>query len=168
MSGGFLRFMLGKIVLVLAIDWFFLYLWYMKKVTLSELVAHMRSGDHLFHQFNYEVFNSYIRGLGEARTVQGVSYCGTSGCAAGNLPALDSDFRFQAGGALVYKGDVVTPEVLAEYFGISEAAVDHLFYPMCQITSKFGGQLLTARASLDEVLDNFDQFLELYPNGDLV
>lgn len=141
----------------------------MKKVTLQELVAHMRRPeDHLFPEFNFGIFNSYIRGGEQPPTVNGVNHCGTSGCIAGNLPALHPDFRFKKSGVLYYKNTEVNVDVLSEYFGISDEAADHLFYPICQRPSRFGGQMLDRTASLEQVLNNFDAFLECYPNGDLV
>jgi len=98
------------------------------KKRLLKLYEYMRQPQSkLAHKkFNFDVFNSLL-GTTEDNP------CGTMGCMAGELPAIDprnwcwveSDIR-RKGGIAIIQTD------LKEYFGLDYFEVRHLFYPSYQ------------------------------------
>jgi hypothetical protein len=123
------------------------------KVTLQELAAYLRLPQYLLlhDEFSMSRYNDgpYIDSE--------VRYCKSKGCAAGELPALDPDFTFIRGDSgMRYKGKMITPLVLADYFGITEDQAARIFYTDVQHCDA----VLPSDTTKEQVADEIDKVLQ--------
>lgn len=126
-------------------------------ITLSQLADHLEKGELLHKQFDFSDYNSKTPEIGHT-----FPHCGTSGCAIGELPALDSRFKFHIDGFMSFNGRAMSPSIVADYFELSEEAASHLFYPDEQQPEVFGGDYLKSNATIDDVIGNIRAFLDFF------
>ena len=135
---------------------------------LKMLLQHLETGEMLHKNFDFSAYNKNVKG-----EVNGIANCGTSGCALGEMPILDSDFTFNRGRALYFKNNYVyfiTDNNLKEhaellkYFNLNKDEFNHLFYPIKQNVELYGGQLLKSSATKSEVINNIKEFLKIKQN----
>ena len=133
------------------------------KVTLQDLLEHCESGNRIHEEFNFGTFNSEFPSTKIMENENDIiPNCGTGGCLAGELPAIDKDFRFDSNSVIWYKARRgVSISLLADYFGIQRTDAAHIFFPKCQEPKRFGGVMVTYYATLEEVLSNLRIYLAL-------
>jgi hypothetical protein len=136
------------------------------KVTLEILLNHLENGELIHKNFDIADFNfDNEEEEQQYKTIQGVHNCGSTGCAIGEMPRLDSDWYFNYfDGCLIYQNtDTKTniKMIIAEYFGIEKSAASHLFFSASQDVVKYGGMKLSYNASLKNVIFNMKEFLKL-------
>lgn len=158
-----------------------------KKELLEKIATRLEEGDFIA-EFSFSFFNR--RGFGDdapgLSTVNKdgklIQNCGTMQCAAGQLPSLTDEAYFDDNGDLmlvvngkhcnakeaytsrevgVMEGNIKIKSGLAWFFGISEDACQHLFYPMGQEPENFGGKCLSDYAKAEDVAYNIREFLKL-------
>jgi len=133
----------------------------MKKVTLEMLADHLMTGDLIHKEFDFNIYNSALR-LENSR----IAYCGTAGCAIGELPALSDDFYFTNTGRLACNSMPVAAKhettigLISKYFKIPEKTARHLFVPLEQDINQFGGKKLDTDATKEEVAENIYAYLK--------
>jgi len=136
-----------------------------KKIKVSrlrKLAKHLR-GTHLAHKkFN---FLDYARG----KINKSGNYCGSSGCAIGEFPAVwPNEWRWEPELTgyfirVVHKSQKIKNiswYVIADFFSITERQAKHLFFPDAQNIEKFGGRELGNGATAKNVANNIDAFIE--------
>lgn len=128
---------------------------------LLKLADHLESGNRRHATFDIEMICS-------GETLPDGSYCGTAGCALGELPAcFPGSFyyhRYQNRIWVVkFVGDTTPwPSVFssaAVFFGISNEAVSHLFQPGAQVPSVYGGNFLSKAATAKQVAEHIRDFV---------
>lgn len=128
-------------------------------ITLSQLADYLEKGKFIHSNFDFSTRNSYPA---LAIPHKFIPNCGTSGCAMGELPALDSRFTFEKWGSMLFIGKPTNVTTTAKYFGVSDIVIHHLFYPESQNVAKFGGYVLDDFATKEEVLYNLREYLKIY------
>ncbi len=124
---------------------------------LLKLADHLESKNRHHKRFNFSILTSG-KWIGE-------TYCGTSGCAMGELPIVfPFHFKFENRyiPTVVYipsPWNFITIGV-ARFFGINSCQVKHLFYPNSQLTDAFGGARLGEHASAKQVAKNIRAFVK--------
>ncbi len=131
-----------------------------QNVTLHQLLDHLENGQRIHEKFDISWYNSNQSRNKESRFLN----FGTSGCAIGEMPALDSRFRFNMNYSLVFNEEPVNSKLISQYFGISNSETWHLFYPHSQNIGLFGGKYLEDNATIEEVIDNLKEFLAKQKN----
>lgn len=127
---------------------------------LAALADHLETAETLkVGTFYFGTFYSTTAELGEDADEllrrDGFHVCGTAGCAIGEAAALwPEHFKIQNWGYPAYESDAKT------FFGITAIETDHLFFPGCQDTDKYGGKVLFSFATRYEVAANIRAFLE--------
>jgi hypothetical protein len=136
---------------------------------LEKLAKHLEKGKLGHEFFNFAVLNDCVYDNDNA-PIRG---CGTVGCAMGECPVLfrkhwkfseNEAFgmfspRLRKGSKHSVNGDTAT------FFGISIAAVCHLFHPNEQATGFFGGENLQEDATKKQVASNIRAFVKLAKRG---
>lgn len=141
---------------------------------LAKLADHLEKGQLGHVKFDFSLVHENGARLTTKQRKEG--FCGTAGCAMGELPVLfprkwkfaDNDYgepsvRMREGECpridIIYKSDVT------EFFGISESKTAHLFYPGCQhhkwcskSLNKMGG--LSDKATRKQVAANIRYFIK--------
>lgn len=127
---------------------------------LNKLADHLITGKLAHKEFAYGMFNEH---KGDA------TRCGTRGCALGELPALYSSWKwigcFESSfyGTVEYTDEngkkYLDFEGAMKFFNLSIEQIMHLFMPLGQITSTFGGEVLNGNATAEEVGNNIKQFI---------
>lgn len=125
-------------------------------ITLSQLADHLEKGELVHDVFDFRAFN----GLPLKQDSKHFN-CGTSGCAMGEMPALDSRFSFNHLGNLCFCEHKVVSKTIADYFRIEDLAAIHLFFPYQQEPEKYGGKRLKYEATKKEVIANIRAFIEI-------
>lgn len=153
------------------------------KKRLLKLATHLEKGKLIHEKFNFAEFNvstdevkkrvwdEYYELSYEERkkTAYPDSYiidvkpysCGTSGCALGEMPAVDKkNWNFNKTAMPHLKGTHLGAfESAADYFGLPEGATDHLFAPYSQRKKDFGGRRLGKDAKPAQVAANIRAFI---------
>lgn len=128
----------------------------MKNITLEELLEHLENGKMLHSKFNIEKYNI----TDELEKDSPVEFCGTAGCAFGEMPALDKRFSFSSTGRLIFEDDTVEAWTIGRYFNINVDVAFHLFFSNNQDCSLYGGKELTKEATKEDVIYNIKEFLK--------
>ncbi len=133
-----------------------------------KLVEHNRKPANRLHaHWAFDTFNAEEQEAplvtGRAPDGRAVPNCGTEGCVAGELPAIDPAWYFDCHGNLLYDNFTrYSPRMaMAEYFGLDDREVSLLFYPRGSFSSV--GDALPADSPLDDVLDHIQKFLDQHP-----
>lgn len=146
---------------------------------LQKLADHLRRGKLGHLKFDFSCINSDDPQMELKEGKVTVRPCGTSGCAMGELPILfPKDWEYPEPEVLGIDSDgyvevdlPAEPEPLfethgngleesvAEFFGISLGAANHLFYPHHQDTEQFGGVELDGKATKLQVAKNIEAFI---------
>lgn len=118
---------------------------------LQTLLDHMRSGNRFHETFDFSYFYTELS-------------CGTAGCMAGELPTIWPDhWNFDHNGfSTIHLKEYViggTPSQLSAWFSITTKMVDHLFYQDSQSIELYGGEVLTAQSTLEQVTNNLKLFI---------
>ena len=131
---------------------------------LKMLLQHLETGKMLHENFNFNMFNNINIKKSKIRNVLN---CGTCGCALGEMPILDKDFKFDAKGNLKFKKQLISfyfCENVLEYFELAFIEFIHLFYPNQQKTDWYGGKDLSKISTKSEVINNIKEFLKIKEN----
>lgn len=151
---------------------------------LRQLAEHLLNGKTGHKHFDFSLFNNNIENI-----------CGTSGCAAGELPILFPDkwefihgmkiklISYEKETTQIEKQDVIWKQ-LSDFFNITEEMSLHLFCPSepCddfldeddgwytkhQNTDLWGGQLLVDDATKEEVVKNIIEFCDKADAGEIL
>jgi len=131
---------------------------------LRKLAKHL-CGTHLAHRM------FYFDRLASGKMDENGNYCGSVGCALGEIPAvwpkewkweknrcgdLFSIIHKSHGGAGVAK----LWGAVTKFFSITEDQAYHLFNPRKQMPQQFGGKELDEYASVEQVVDNIGAFIK--------
>jgi len=133
---------------------------------LRRLAKHLRSEHRVHKEFSFSSL-----AIGE---IKKGNYCGSSGCAVGELPAVwpkewswkqNNCYRDDMFG-VVHKSqneiEDTDSSVIADFFSITIRQVQHLFYPYLQDIKRFGGWELGSGATAWQVAANIDAFIEKF------
>lgn len=147
---------------------------------LQKLANHLRRGKLGHPVFDFSCING---GVGQCevdpKTLKvAAKPCGTNGCAMGELPIVfpkdwaypDPDIDYTDGVLNItvaqtpeyIRGDTPRHEFsqeVANFFGISQDAVDHLFYPDAQDPRTYGGKHLKSNATRLQVAKQIEAFI---------
>ncbi len=119
----------------------------------------------LHPEFDFQFFNWSREGLTTVMLSDGrkVPNCGTLGCLAGELPAVDPAWHFDSTGDLYWGSEPPhgVSSQLCAYFGLHPYEVDGVFVPGRQ--SDIGRPNLWGDTTVDQVLANARAFLEANP-----
>lgn len=133
---------------------------------LNKLLKHMEKENLSVDRFDFSVYRGYSPN------------CGTSGCMAGELPAIYPGYWSwhtyiynKANPKLVLKCPDYRPsksitELLSVFFNIPQSAAEHLFVPNCQMPDIYGGSDLSLEASKEQVTENLRQFIKWAKNAE--
>jgi hypothetical protein len=136
----------------------------MKKLHLNrlkKLAAHLRRGKLGHKKFDFARYNSNLD-----RTTHR-NLCGTNGCAIGECPIVfPRQWKFSCSGPVLRGGqplaDIfgISPKLSTlEFFKLNEAEQNHLFNPNGQIPESYGGKMLGAEATRNQVARNIEIFI---------
>jgi hypothetical protein len=127
---------------------------------LKKLEHHLRNGKlgHIFFDFTQFNWGNEV-----------VNQCGTSGCAAGELPILfPNEWKFYDNNIYLKNKSIgITKSDVCSFFGIGFEMFRHLFLPMLQHKKLFGGKILYNKATKEEVADNMAIFIEKVEKGEI-
>jgi hypothetical protein len=133
-----------------------------QNITLQQLLDHLENGERMHKKFDFTGFNIY------PKIESKYPNCGTAGCAIGEMPALDSRWRFNPespmNGGMIFNLESVNCRFIAEYFGIDIEEAWHLFFPHSQEPHLYGGKHLDNYATIEEVIFNLKEFLKRQNN----
>ena len=127
---------------------------------LKKLADHLDHGDLGHKKFDFGNYNATEYDLKPEPYK-----CGTSGCAIGECPfVFPKAWKFGASSIPTteeFKDDTFCASNSARaFFRIDSDECDHLFYPNCQDTIRYGGQILSYEATRQEVAANIYAFIE--------
>ncbi len=126
----------------------------MNKERLLKLAEHLESGVLGHKEFDFDQFNTGLRGE---------KGCGTVGCALGECPIVfPKSWKFGGYTKMLpglKRGKLYTYEAAEKFFGVSGAASQHLFCPSAQNTQEFGGNDLDRNATRHQVAANIRAFV---------
>lgn len=89
--------------------------------------------------------------------------CGTAGCAIGECPIVwPIDWHFDYMGTPHYLTYEFASIGAQQFFDISHSQYEHLFEPRLQSPEKYGGDLLGASATKEQVANNILEFCKRY------
>ncbi len=135
---------------------------------LKTLARHLDTGKLGHKRFDFNHFNRLYYWDKEAEKFSprpGKAFapvgCGFAGCAIGECPVVWPEAWTFAGPNPVLRtntGDYPTTSA-ERWFGLSKAAIGHLFMPFEQKPARFGGKKLDGRATRKEVARNIVAFL---------
>jgi len=121
---------------------------------LRKLSKHLRGANRAHDRF---VMGTYAQG----RFIEG-NYCGSAGCAIGELPELwPKDWKW-TGTCVVFgnqKDSAIVADV-ANFFSITTVQAQHLFFAYSQNLTRFGGRTLSPIATAIDIADNIDAFIK--------
>ena len=125
---------------------------------LEQLAAHLEAGCPGGHEvFDFGQFNEGFIDRFD---------CGTSGCAAGELPVIfPEDWRFDGNGVYQTEDPCCTDCDLKLWFGVSGDQTSYLFYPTSEealhnYPPQFGCEKLLYDATRSQVAANIRAFIE--------
>lgn len=128
---------------------------HMKGISLLQLAEHLEKGELLHEEFTFDNINS----TPETSSRKGVAYCGTMGCAMGEMPLLDKAFTFSLSADLRLGEVAGLCNIAGKYWGTTEREGNHLFFPNLQNTEKYGGVFLENNATKEQVAFNIREFV---------
>lgn len=152
---------------------------------LKKLAKHLKTGKLAHVKFDF----SLVHRNGDKLTPKQkkLGFCGTAGCAVGELPAVfprtwsykkaSEDVDFKQEPVVSYKGDVkscfinggteesrIDWNAVQTFFGINENEKDHLFIPGgqedCWMSPEASHSILHSNASRKEVAENIEWFIK--------
>ena len=126
---------------------------------LKELAGHLETGQLAHERFDFSCYNA-----NEDGSDLEIGACGTLGCAIGEFPAIwPEEFSWHGGGIASAKMKIWNGLDLAVcWLGIYLDAVEHLFFPLEQEPSLYGGRRLGPDATRHEVAANIRAFIEKF------
>jgi len=132
---------------------------------LRKLAKHLR-GNHLAHR----IF--YFDRLADGKLDKDGNYCGSVGCAIGELPAVwPKEWNWEP---TIHNNDMFSIihnthggfgiaqlwGAVSEFFSITESQAHHLFNPRKQMPQLYGGNKLDEYATVEQVADNIIAFIK--------
>lgn len=120
---------------------------------LEKLADHLESGKLGHDQFFFGTWHND----------RDYAFCGTAGCAVGELPFLfPDDWGIDGKYPILRVAPDLAPEDAAmSFFDLGVDEVEHLFIPELQDTDVYGGEFLLVSATKEQVASNIREFLKI-------